>query len=567
MRRCPECRRDYYDESLIYCLDDGARLLDGPRIDAEPTAIIPAVDPSSEAATRTFGNTETTNETLAGVSGPRHRKRRLVFVLSLAVLAAVSGWTAYTYYRGGQSRQIESIAVMPFVNAAGNADLEYLSDGITESLINSLSQLPALSVKARSSVFTYKGKDVTPQQVANELSVQAVMNGRVQQRGDQVILNVELVDGATGNQLWGDQYARKLADLIELQSEIARDVSGKLRAKLTGAEQQKVTKNYTENTEAYQLYLRGRHHWNKRTADNIQKSIGYFQQAIDKDPTYALAYAGLAEAYILIPNYRLGAPHEYYPKARAAAMRAIEIDGTLAEAHNALASVVSNFDWKFSEAEREWKTALSLNPNYATAHQWYGEFLMAMGRYDEAIEEMRRAAALDPLSPIINGMFGVALMLNGQPEQAIEQLNKTLEIDPNFPRTHLFLAQAHQQMGRYEAAIDEFAKHYLLAGGSPEKAQELAERLRKAYRTGGPKAYVRAFAETIEANQGSSGAPAFVLASYWAHAGETDRAFAVLEKAYAKHDDSLLSLKDRRLDPLKSDPRYKDLLRRVGLPE
>ena len=567
MKRCPECRRDYYDDSLIYCLDDGARLLEGPAPDGPPTAVMPSAQSSSEAATRTFDNRNTTHEGLAPGLIRRKRATLLAVSVSVIVLIALIGWAAYSYFGGKSARQIGSIAVMPFVNAGGNPDIEYLSDGLTESLINSLSKIPALSVKARSSVFSYKGREVTPQQVAKDLSVEAVLNGRVVQRGDQIVLNVELVDAVTGNQIWGDQYTRRMTDLVALQSEIAGDVSGNLRAKLTGEERTKIARSHTANTDAYQLYLRGRHHWNKRRGEDVRKSIEFFQQAIDKDPTYALAYASLAEAFILVPNYRIGSPQEYYPKARAAATKAIEIDESLAEAHNALASVTCNYDWKFADAERGWQRAIALNPNYATAHQWYGEFLLSMARYPEAIAEMRRAQELDPLSPIINGMMGVALMLSDQPEPALEQLKKTLELDPNFPRTHLYLAEWYQDAGRYEEAIDEFSRHFSLAGGPAINIAEQAENIRRAYRTGGPKAYARAFAETIEKNQGPSGAPAFVLAGYWAHAGESDRAFAILERAYAAHDDSILSLKDPRLDPIKSDPRYKDLLRRVGLPE
>ena len=578
MKRCPQCRRDYFDDSLVYCLDDGTRLLEGPakseaavsihRKNDEPaTEIIPQAGRSSEAVTRTLYNESSTRWSL-DTGSKTNTRAKFIGALSVGVLiVGLISATAYYYYGLGNGAQVESIAVMPFVNVANNPELEYLSDGITESLINSLSQVPTLSVKARSSVFTYKGREVTPQQVAKDLSVQAVLNGRVQQMGDQLVLHVELVDAGTGNQIWGDRYTRKISDITQLQSEIARDVSGKLRAKLTGVEQAKVAKSHTNNPEAYQLYLRGRFHWNKRRADDIRKSIEYFQQAIDKDPAYGLAYAALAEAFILMPHYRLGPSKEYYPKARSAAMKAIEIDESLAEAHNALASVVCNYDWKFAEAEQEWNRSLSLNPNYATARQWYAEYLLAMGRYPEALAEMRLAQELDPLSLIINGMVGVALLDTNQPEKALEQLNKTLEMDPNFARTHLYLAETYQSMGRYEEAIDAFNRHYSLAGGSPEKIGELSEKIRTAYRAGGPAAYARAFAEIIENNQGESGAPAFVLAGYWAQAGDFDRAFAVLEKAYAEHDDSLISLKNRRLDPLKSDARYKDLLRRVGLPE
>jgi TolB-like protein/Tfp pilus assembly protein PilF len=561
MKRCPECRRDYYDESLIFCLDDGSRLLDGPTVDSMPTAIMPA-DLLGEAATRKFADAATTNETLPATS-----KSKFLMVGAAAILLALLAWAGFTFYRRGpSSRQIESVAVMPFVNAAGNPDLEYLSDGVTESLIHSLSKIPELSVKARSSVFTYKGRDVTPQQVANDLAVQAVVNGRVQQLGDQVILNVELVDTATGDQIWGDQYTRKMADLLQLQSDIVHDVSGRLREKLSRTDRQKVAKNYTENTEAYQLYLRGRYYWNKRKPDDIRKSIEYFQQAIDRDPAYALAYAALAEAYILVPNYRLGPAGDYYPKARAAAVRAIEIDESLAEAHNALASVICNYDWKFAEAEAEWQKALALNPNYATAHQWYSEYLLSMGRYAEALAEMERAKEIDPLSLIINGMVGVALSLNGRNEEALDQLNKTLEMDPNFPRTHLYLADTYQSMGRFEEALDEYEKHFVLNGVPADQVQALGAKVRNAYRTGGAKAYERAFAQIIEGAEGPNKAPVVVIAGYWARAGEIDKAFALLESAYANHDDAIINIKSNRLEPLKSDPRYKDLLRRIGLP-
>jgi TolB-like protein/Tfp pilus assembly protein PilF len=488
-------------------------------------------------------------------------------VLSILVLAiAVLGVWFFAFYSPTASH-IQSIAVMPFVNTSGNTEIEYLSDGITESLINSLSQIPKLSVKARSSVFTYKGKEVSPQQVAKDLSVQAILNGRVQQRGEQIILSVELVDARTGNQIWGDQYNRKMTDLLSLQSEIARDVSSKLKSRLTGAEEQKIAKNYTQDTEAYQLYLRGRYHWNKRTPADIRKSIEYFQQAIDKDPTYGLAYAGLAEAYIVSVGYRAESP---YPKARAAALKAIEIDGTLAEAHNALAAIKSSYEWKFDEAEAEWQKTIALNPNYATAHQWYSEHLVAMGRYDEALAEIKRAQELDPLSLIINGILAVTYGIKGQNDQAIEQLRKTLEMDPNFTRTHLFLAQTYQGAGRFEEAADEFGKTFVLIGGPPEDAARFTAALKGAYKTSGPKGYWRTLAEFLTnwpPRAPGPAPPATYLAGFWTQAGETDKAFALLEKAYQEHDAAMTMVKDPIFDPIKSDPRYKDLLRRVGLPQ
>jgi serine/threonine-protein kinase len=496
----------------------------------------------------------------------QHKSAVTVSSVVVLAIAALAVWFLGSYLRSGN--QINSIAVMPFVNESGNTEIEYLSDGITESLINSLSQIPKISVKARSSVFTYKGKQFTPQQVAQDLTVQAILNGRVNQRGDQVILSVELVNARTGNQIWGEQYNRTMTDLLLLQSDIARDVSSKLKSRLTGAEEQKIAKNYTANTEAYQLYLRGRYHWNKRTPADIKKSVEYFQQAIDKDPAYGLAYAALAEGYILFASYHVELPQDAFPKARAAAQRAIAIDETLAEGHNALASIKDAYDWRFSEAEAEWQRAIALNPNYATAHQWYGEHLLEMGRYDEALAELKRAQELDPLSLIINVVLGEAYRVKREYDQAIEQQKKTIEMDPNFARAHLFLAQAYEQKEMFEQAADEFGKAFVLMGSPPEEASKFSATVKAAYKTSGAKGYWRTTAELL--STGLSGRPVpppDVLATRWAQAGETDKAFALLEKAYEERGEGILHVKDPIFDPIKSDPRYKDLLRRVGLPE
>jgi TolB-like protein len=286
---------------------------------------------------------------------------------------------------------INSIAVMPFVNESGNQEVEYLSDGMTETLITSLSQLPNLNVKARSSVFRYKGKETNPQTIGKELNVQAILNGRVVQRGEQITLSLELINAQTENLIWGEQYNRKMTELVSLQSEIARDVSSKLRAKLTGAEQQKVAKSHTQNTEAYQLYLQGRFYWNKRTDEGITKGTEYFQKAIEKDPNYALAYVGLAESHILEDSRGGNA------KAKTLALKALEIDDSLGEAHVTLAVVKGDPpEWNWAEAEKEYKRAIQLSPNYATAHHWYAESLAAMGRFDESFAEYNRALELDP---------------------------------------------------------------------------------------------------------------------------------------------------------------------------
>ncbi len=567
MKRCPQCRRDYYNETLLYCLDDGAPLLDGPATVDEPATIsLPTetqVRPGTidEPATKTF---PTDIRTSGG--GTANWRTVIACVLGLFLVAALAAGSYFYFFRGGTG-QIGSIAVMPFVDQTGNPDVEYLSDGITESLITSLSQLKGVSVKARSSVFTYKGRGVTPQQVGKELAVAAVLNGRVSQRGEQMVLSLELVDTANGNRLWGEQYSRNTADLVKLQGEIAQDVSAKLKAKLTGAEQQSVSKHYTENAEAYSLYLRGRHHWNKRKSDELKKSVEYFQQAIDRDPTYALAYASLAETYIILPAYGVSSSADSYPKARAAALKAIEIDPSLAEAHNALGSVLEGYDWRFAAAEAEWRKATELNPNYATAHQFYAEHLLNMGRLKEALTEIRRAQELDPLSLIINAIMGLTLGANGDNEAAFDQLRKTLELDPSFPRTHIFLSGVYDSMGRYEEAVDEFAKAVVLNGAPAERIAPLASAVKNAARQHGERGYARAMAEALETNASSSNPPAPVLASFWGRAGDTEKAFALLERAFAERDDSIVTLKRQGFGPIKSDPRYKDLLRRIGLPE
>ena len=504
------------------------------------------------------------------VSEIKQHKRGIAIGLAILLLAAAGAGVWFLYNRPANSTNIESIAVMPFVNESGNADTEYLSDGMTETLISSLSQLPRLSVKARSSVFRYKGKDINPQTVGNELSVQAVLLGRVIQRGDQLTLRLELVDARNENVIWSEQYTRKQADLVSLQTEIARDVSNKLKIKLSGADEQRLAKNFTENTEAYQLYLKGRYHWNKRTATDIRKSVEYFQQAIDKDPTYALAYAALAEAYVLIPSYTRDSPKESYERARTAAIKALEMDETLADAHTALAIVKNEYDWNFAEAERDFKRAIELNPNDATTHQFFSEYLIMVGRYEEAIAEIKRAQELDPLSLIINAMAGPVYAESGQYDQAIEQLRKTIEMDQNFPRAHIYLAVTYERNGMFEEAISEFEKHSILRGISPEKATKEAAALREAYKKSGANGYWRKKIEIGEKERAlhlDTSPTMSAIAAYYAQIGENDKAVALLEKAYEQRESYVRRLKSRLYDPIRSDPRFQDLVRRVGLPQ
>ncbi|HAF13003.1 MAG TPA: hypothetical protein DCK99_04730, partial [Blastocatellia bacterium] len=359
-------------------------------------AVSPEAQPKTEGAypsairTAEIGASRPTSSAEYVVSGiSRHKRAALAALLVVAGIAAAS-W--YYFHSQNSKVTIHSIAVLPFTNVSKDADMEYLSDGISESLINSLSQLPGVKVIARSSAFAYKGKETDLKEVANALGVEAILTGRVTQRGENLSISVELVHASDKTQMWGEQYDRKMSDLLAIQREIAREIVEKLKVKVSG-EEKGPAKHYTESNEAYQLYLKGRFYWNKRTPEALKKSIEYFNQAIEKDPGFALAYAGLADSYV-VPANRLP-PREAMPKAKAAAMRALELDETLAEAHVSLGRVLAAYDWEWTSAEREYKRAIELNPRYATAHQWYGGYFDAMGRHNEAIAERKRAQELD----------------------------------------------------------------------------------------------------------------------------------------------------------------------------
>jgi len=436
---------------------------------------------------------------------------------------------------------------------------------MTETLISSLSQIPNLNVKAQSSVFRYKGKDTDAQTIGKELNVEAILSGRVVQRGQDLILYLELVDATTGNRIWGDQYNRKTADLVLLQSEIARDVSQKLKTKLSGADKQNLAKNYTENAQAYQLYLKGRFYWNKRTPVENRKAIDYFEQAIALDPNYALAYAALADCYILqLPSMPR---KERFPKARAAAIKALEIDETLGEAHTALAEVEVDA-WNWSVAERGFKRAIELSPNYPTARHWHAELLSRLGRHDEAIREMKRAQELDPLSLPINAMVGHTLMMARRYDEAIEQFKKTLEMDPNFNLARIWLARAYTYKGMYEEAITEREKRIDGPGGNPDnratQIQNFAE-LKAAYKKSGARGFWEKRLEIQKQNQAQGGSDRpFVMSEIYANLGDKDQALEWLEKVIEERGGDGYIKVDPVLDPLRDDPRFQELLRKVG---
>ncbi len=457
---------------------------------------------------------------------------------------------------------IESIAVLPFINENATADNEFLADGLTESLINKLSQVSNLKVKARGSVFQYKGKTVKPQSVGSELSVQALILGHIVKDNGVITISLELIEANTGNQIWGNRYNGRDAEIIALQSQIVRDISDKLNTNLSAADERKLTKKYTENAEAYQHYLKGRFYWSKRTARDLQKSIESLQKAVALDPNFALAFAGLADSYVLLSGYAVSSPQESFPKAKEAALKAIEIDDTLAEAHCVLAYILFNYDWNFAESDTEMRRAIELNPNYATAHHWYGNAnLVAMGELDKSIEELKRAQEIDPLSIIINADLGTAYLFARQPDNAVEQLKKTVEMDENFQYARTYLGRAYLMQGSYQKAVAEFQKAQTL-GDDPRITMLLA----RTYIAWGKRSEALKNLNQLKKASKERYVSAYYFALIYAGLGEADEAFRWLEKAFHDREGRMTLIKvDPLLDNLRSDPRFQDLLKRVGL--
>jgi TolB-like protein/Flp pilus assembly protein TadD/predicted Ser/Thr protein kinase len=487
-----------------------------------------------------------------------------IALVVLLALLVVAGW----FYRfAGRGETIDSVAVLPFVNAGADPNTEYLSDGITESLINNLTQLRGLRVMARSTVFRFKGKDADPQTIGRDLQVRAVLTGRLLQRGDTLIVQTELVDVEKGSQLWGAQYNRKLADVLAVQEDIAREISQNLRLRLTGDEEKRLAKSYTANPEAYQLYLKGRYWWNKRTEEGFNKGIEYFQQAIEKDPTYALAYSGLADCYSLLSDYGLVAPKEAYPRAKEAALKALQLDETLAEAHASLGYVKTTYDWDWSGAEREFQRAIELNPAHAGAHLWRAVALVDMGRFEEAITEGKRALELDPLSLSINRTVGGVFYNARQYDQAIEQYRKTLELDPNFIWTHTVLGLAYVRKSMYKEGIAECEKELVI---SPSNTPALTG-LGYAYAVSGRRAEAQKVLDQLNELSKQKYVPAVSRVGIYVGLGEKDKAIEWLKKAYEERSigNSLLAFGAVKVNPeynpLRSDPRFADLLRRMNL--
>lgn len=457
---------------------------------------------------------------------------------------------------------IDSLAVLPFENA-GEAEHEYLGDGIAGSLINMLATIPTLRVMAQSTVFRYKGRGIVPQDIGRELHVRAVLTGRIMQGGDLLRISTELVDVATGSQLWRGQYDRKSGDIFELQDEISTEISGKLQLQLTQAQKKRLTRHPTENPDAYRSYLKGLHHWNRWTEESFYKAIEYFQLAAEKDPNYALAYAGVANSYVLLGWNSHLAPKDAFPRAKAEAMTALQLDPSLAEARTALAAVLWLHDWQWKKAQAEFKRSLALAPAYPTANHWFAEYMMTMGRHAEALARMRGSQELDPLSLIINVAVGWAYYHSRRYEDAIEQLRRTIELDPNYPVTHWILGLLLRKTGHYEAAIVEGEKSVQLSGGSPMLRAALGRSLGRAGRTDEARQILD---ELTRLSREKYVAPYF-LAGIYLGLGEDERAVECLEKAYAERSHWVIYLHtDPTMDALRYNPRFQELLKRVGLP-
>jgi len=492
---------------------------------------------------------------------PRWRLRAAITGISIGGLVLLI-WVASVYLY--PHKAIDSIAVLPFVTTTGDPNVEYLSDGVTEGVINSLSQLRQLRVMARTTVFHYKGRDTDPQKVGHDLNVRAVLTGTFVQHGDSVRVQTELVEVSNGSQIWGEQYDRKMADISTVQQEIARDISDKLRLRLTGEESKRLNKKATQSGEAYDLYLKGRYYWNKRSPEAFKQAVQLFTAATDKDPTYALAWSGLADTYSLMSGYGGSMPlKDAHPKAKAAALKAVELDDSLAEAHTSL-GLAKESEWDWTGAEKEYRKAIELNPNYATGHHWYSALLAALGKQGDALAEAERAIELDPLSlPVLNNL-GDLYSGAGRFDEAIQQYRKTLEINPKYSPAHTGLGIVYFAQHKYPEAFAEW-KEFAADTGDPEVINRW-NAVWKTFQTSGHLAALQTLAE-LQIQASTYIPPSFIARAYFA-AGERERGFAWLERAYNERDDYLEGIRtDPAVAPFRSDLRYADLLRRMGLPQ
>ena len=510
--------------------------------------------------------TESSRVAVAQAEPAGARKKNWMWIaaagIAIIALVAASVW----YLRAGRAEQIDSIAVLPFVNVSADPSLDYLSDGVTESLIASLTHVPDLKVKSRNSVFRYKGKDVDAQHSGRDLGVSALVSGRVTPHGDNVEVSAELTDVRDSTELWGQHYSGKSTEIISLEQQIAGDLAAKLRSGLSSSEKQSVTRQGTQNPEAYELYLKGRSAWNQRTPAELETAISFFNQSIAKDPGYALAYSGLADVYTVYPVYG-GKESEVVPKSNVAARKALELDPTLAHPHAVLGGNYMEYDWDFAGGEAEYKKAFELDPNDASAHQWYGQDLSWIGgREQEALTEANRAHQLDPLSPIISSTLGLVEASVRKFDDAIATCQKVATENPTFAQAHFCLIHAYWGKGMYAQVVEEY-KLLGQLGGDP-KDMEFASAFEQGFHAGGWKGALTKGIEVRQAQRKASYSSAYDIAALYAGLGEKDEVFRWLNAAYEERDYQMESLRtDFRLDPVRSDPRFAELVRKVGLPQ
>jgi serine/threonine-protein kinase len=546
-------------KDLLIDLRNLRRKLD---VDAEiERTVAPVLRNSSAAdsqspATNPVATAQTTSRAEYIVSGIKQHKLAVVVALVVILLAAFG---VAAYFRTSRTEAaIQSIAVMPFVNEGGNADVEYLTDGMTETLISSLSQIPNLNVKARTVVFRYKGKDTNPQTLGKELGVQAVLTGRVVQRGSDLIVYLELVDAATGNLIWGDQYNRQQSDLVSLQSDLARDVSSKLRTKLTGAEEQRMMQNYTANSEAYRLFLRGKFLANKRTPKDSQSAIDSFQRAVDLDPQFAMAYAGLATGYTYLAIYGYSPAQEVFPKAREFANKALQLDSSLSDPHMSLGMMAFLWDHDMAAWERENRRALELNPNSTDVHRIEATRLLFLGKSDEAIAEVRRALDIEPLSIAGNMTYAYCMFYSGRIDEGQMHSRKTIELSPEFWMSHYYLSTVYRYKRMYLEAAEAMAKSKEY-WGEPEAAKLIRE-------TFGKKGW-QGLLRAICANPQQFKFWQYDLATFYAELGDKENAFARLNQSFEDHEYFIgFMTVDPFLITLRDDPRFLEIMKKVGLP-
>lgn len=562
MKRCPACHRIENDNSLSFCRVDGTALIsDASRYDPEAQTVHLSSAPTSEARTTLLDPTNPISQPAATRKLIKPLPLAIGIVLVFVLALAVGGYFLITK----KFASIDSIAVLPFENQNNDSETEYLADGLTETIINDLTRISTLHVTPRNSVYRYKGKHVDLAAVSKELGVPVVLTGRLLQRNNNLVVSVELIDVRANKQLWGEQYSRGLADLQTIEREIAAQITEALRQRLNSDDRKELTKHYTENPQAYHLYLKGQYQLNKRTEESLAKGVEYFRQAIEADPNYALAYSGLADAYNQLGAWARLPPKESFPRAKAAAEKALQLDHTLAEALAAMAFVKFNHDWDFDEAERIYQQAIYLNERHVATREWhaYHLYLADPSKFSTAMEEAKKAQQLDPLSLTVNFTLSALLYFNRQYDDSVAQLAATHDLDPNFTLGYGLLGMNYFHKKMPDKAVEAWLRGSALEGEGLSGDAE--QTLRNAFARSGMEGYLRKRIELLKQQSKQHYISPYFIAMDYAMLGEKDLAFEWLEKAFQERSSWVVELRvDPLWDPLRSDPRYKELLQRMG---